>query len=284
MLTIPLRKVCYIIQRAHEFDAEMAPDDPDAEATEDQDLAILEARRSNPTYDELVAAIQDLNVDERTELIALCWLGRGDFTADEWAEALAEAAGRNRDHTARYLTGMPLLGDHLEEGLDMLGLWPLPERTPLKATVTGTLEHEGVVIEKLHYQSRPGLYVTANLYRPKKPGGRLPAILYVCGHSGRGRDGNKTAFQDHGLWFARNGRFDVSRFPAVQAWLERMRAFGHGQREELDAQEAIALARAATPVPLTPPSSDTPDPSGLALTEAQQRRAAEAVKQLVCAR
>ena len=31
---------------------------------------------------------------------------------------------------------------------------------------------------------------------------KLPAILYVCGHSGRGRDGNKTAFQDHGLWFA----------------------------------------------------------------------------------
>src|SRR5207237_8522002 len=32
-----------------------------------------------------------------------------------------------------------------------------------------------------------------------------PASLYVCGHSGRGRDGNKTAFQDHGLWFASNG-------------------------------------------------------------------------------
>ena len=34
---------------------------------------------------------------------------------------------------------------------------------------------------------------------------KLPAILYVCGHSGRGRDGNKTAFQDHGMWFATNG-------------------------------------------------------------------------------
>jgi cephalosporin-C deacetylase-like acetyl esterase len=91
------------------------------------------------------------------------------------------------------------------EYLDMLGLWPLPEKTPLHATVTGTVEHEGVVIEKLHYQSRPGLYVTANLYRPKEPRGKLPAILYVCGHSYKGRDGNKTAFQDHGLWFANNG-------------------------------------------------------------------------------
>jgi dienelactone hydrolase len=94
-----------------------------------------------------------------------------------------------------------------QEYMDMLGLWPLPAKTPLHATLTGTLERHGAVIEKIHFQSRPGLYVTANLYRPKDapPGRRLPAIVYVCGHSGRGRDGNKTAFQDHGLWFANNG-------------------------------------------------------------------------------
>jgi len=92
-----------------------------------------------------------------------------------------------------------------QEFLDMVGLWPLPEKTPLKATVTGTLERGDVTIEKLHYQSKPGLYVTGNLYRPKTASGKLPAILYVCGHSGRGRDGNKTAFQDHGMWFASNG-------------------------------------------------------------------------------
>jgi dienelactone hydrolase len=93
-----------------------------------------------------------------------------------------------------------------EQFLDMLGLWPLPERTPLKATVTGTLDRGDVTIEKLHFQSKPGLYVTGNLYRPKvAKRERLPAILYVCGHSGRGRDGNKTAFQDHGMWFASNG-------------------------------------------------------------------------------
>ena len=72
-----------------------------------------------------------------------------------------------------------------EQFLDMLGLWPLPEKTPLKATVTGTLERGDVIIEKLHYQSKPGLYVTGNLYRPKATpeGKKLPAILYVCGHS-----------------------------------------------------------------------------------------------------
>ena len=94
-----------------------------------------------------------------------------------------------------------------EQFLEMLGLSPLPEKTPLKAAVTGTLERGGVVIENVHFQSKPGLYVTGNLYRPKDvpAGKKLPAVLYVCGHSGRGRDGNKTAFQDHGMWFGSNG-------------------------------------------------------------------------------
>jgi dienelactone hydrolase len=91
---------------------------------------------------------------------------------------------------------------------EMLGLWPLPERTPLHAQVTGTIEREeGFRVEKLYFQSRPHLYVTGNLYLPKdaKPGANLPAVLYVCGHSERGRDGNKTAFQHHGMWFATHG-------------------------------------------------------------------------------
>ena len=89
----------------------------------------------------------------------------------------------------------------------MLGLWPLPEKTDLKATITRTLDRGDYQVDMLHYQSKPGLYVTANLYRPAKieTSAKLPAIFYVCGHSGRGRNGNKTAFQSHGIWFARHG-------------------------------------------------------------------------------
>lgn len=99
--------------------------------------------------------------------------------------------------------GSALRGEYLR----MLGLDPLPERTPLEATITGTIAGDGFVVDSLHYQSIPGLYVTANLWRPPgtAAGTRHPAILYVCGHSGRGRDGNKTAFQDQGIWFARHG-------------------------------------------------------------------------------
>ena len=96
---------------------------------------------------------------------------------------------------------------YVEDYYYMLGLSPRPPKTPLEATVTGTVQGEGFVVEKLHYQSRPHLYVTGNLYRPAKvkPGERLPAIFYVCGHSGQGRDGNKTAYQSHGIWFAKHG-------------------------------------------------------------------------------
>ncbi|VTS03490.1 alpha/beta hydrolase family protein [Tuwongella immobilis] len=88
---------------------------------------------------------------------------------------------------------------------EMLGLSPMPEKTPLKTTITGQQVYQGVRIENLHFQSFPGLYVTGNLYRPDTADKKLPTILYVCGHSNRGRDGNKTAFADHGLWFAKHG-------------------------------------------------------------------------------
>lgn len=93
--------------------------------------------------------------------------------------------------------------------LDMMGLWPLPPRTDLKATITGTVEEETFRVEKLHYQSIPGLYVTANLYLPKKITGPCPAVLYVCGHGPTVIDGvpygNKVTYQHHGRWFAENG-------------------------------------------------------------------------------
>jgi dienelactone hydrolase len=96
---------------------------------------------------------------------------------------------------------------YAEQYAYMLGLSPRPEKTPLMATVTGAVEGDGYIVEMLHYQSRPHLYVTGNLYRPAvvKPGEKLPAVFYVCGHSDRGRNGNKVAYESHGIWFARHG-------------------------------------------------------------------------------
>lgn len=95
------------------------------------------------------------------------------------------------------------------ELFEMLGLQPLPEKTDLKPVVTGTVEHDEFTVENIHFQSRPGLYVTGNLYVPKNATEKLPTILYVCGHGRVKKDGisygNKTHYQHHGGWFARNG-------------------------------------------------------------------------------
>ena len=92
---------------------------------------------------------------------------------------------------------------------EMLGLDPLPPKTDLKATITGKLDHPDFTVEKLHFQSRPGLYVTANLYLPKKLEKPAPTILYVCGHAVVKTNGvsygNKVGYQHWGAWFARNG-------------------------------------------------------------------------------
>lgn len=96
-----------------------------------------------------------------------------------------------------------------EQLFDMLGLNPLPAKTPLQPVVEGTTEEAEFVVERVHFQSMPGLYVTGNFYRPKNADKPLPTILYVCGHGQVKKDGvsygNKTHYHYHGSWFARNG-------------------------------------------------------------------------------
>ena len=86
----------------------------------------------------------------------------------------------------------------------MLGLEPLPGRTPLRAEVTGILDRPGYRIEKVVFQSRPGLYVTGNFYVPKDVSRSAPTILYLCGHSAHPL-GAKTQYQDRTVWFATHG-------------------------------------------------------------------------------
>lgn len=92
---------------------------------------------------------------------------------------------------------------------DMLGLIPEPPRGDLHVEIRGTTERPDFVVERILFQSLPGLYVTGNIYRPRKIDGRLPAILYVCGHSKVEKDGvilgNKTHYQHHAAWYAANG-------------------------------------------------------------------------------
>jgi cephalosporin-C deacetylase-like acetyl esterase len=80
----------------------------------------------------------------------------------------------------------------------------MPAKTPLNARITGSFERDTYKVEKIVFQSMPGLYVTGNLYLPKENRGRHPAVLYLCGHS-PGPWGNKVDYQHHGIWLARHG-------------------------------------------------------------------------------
>lgn len=125
MLTIPLEKLAYIAEKAREYDAEVPADPAEAagsDPADDDERQILLDTPDNPTVQELRAAIDGLNLDEREELLALMWLGRGDFESAGWPEALRLARETRTAGEADYLLGTPLLGDYLEEGTAMLGL------------------------------------------------------------------------------------------------------------------------------------------------------------------
>ncbi len=122
-LATPVEKICYLIVKAREFDAkvDVVEPDPGSNPTDDSDRGVLEDYPDDPTYQELVAALDLLNDDERVEVLAMTWLGRGDFEAKEWAAALAQARSVHDLHETGYLAGTPLLGDYLEEALSLLG-------------------------------------------------------------------------------------------------------------------------------------------------------------------
>jgi dienelactone hydrolase len=115
-------------------------------------------------------------------------------------------------------------GEYRRQLQEMLGLWPMPERTDLKPVITGKMEQEEFTVEKLHFQALPKLYVTANLYLPKNLERPAPAILYVCGHSRVITNGiscgSKAGYQRHGEWFARNGyvclMIDMLQYAEIQ--------------------------------------------------------------------
>jgi hypothetical protein len=124
MLTIPLEKLFFIVEKAREFDAEVPADegDSDSNPTDDGESGILLDTPENGTLEELRDAIEGLNIDEKEDLLALIWIGRGDFSDQEWAAARRQAREVRTASEADYLIGTPLLSDYLEEAVSLLGL------------------------------------------------------------------------------------------------------------------------------------------------------------------
>ena len=83
---------------------------------------VLMSRELERAEGELRGFIERLNEDEQASLVAVMWIGRESFTRDELAEAITTARAEATTPTADYLLGSPHLSDHLENGMDELGI------------------------------------------------------------------------------------------------------------------------------------------------------------------
>lgn len=123
MLHIKLESICYIIGKIREFQAKeevVLPDDP-ASPSEDWALQVLADHSEDYSLREMTQSIDEMDQRQRAELVALLWLGRGDYSLDEWEGALDDAIGDYSLRAAAYLLAHPTAADDLEEGLIALG-------------------------------------------------------------------------------------------------------------------------------------------------------------------
>ena len=125
-MDIALDKVCEFILRAKALDVKEGMTDPASGSNpiDDGSLDSLVTSPDDTTEQELRDVIAGLNDDERTDLIALVYIGRGDLEPEEWGAAVRLAREREEASsvsTADWLIGIPNLGDLLDEGLALLG-------------------------------------------------------------------------------------------------------------------------------------------------------------------
>jgi len=123
-LRITVEKVCDLIEAAREIAGIVPPTTGDHTTTGDDSK--LETIEGDPDHDvrriEAIEFIAGLNVDEQIDLLALIWLGRGDYDIDEWDDAVAEAEGRIAARDPDYMLGDSALPDYLGGGLEAFGL------------------------------------------------------------------------------------------------------------------------------------------------------------------
>ncbi len=115
--------VCLLILQAHDFHAKetLRISDEPVILGGDKDFPMQPSYEEDVFYQSIKNTIEDLEPDQQESLVALMWLGRGDYELEEWNAVLEVAHERHNERTAEYLIGTPLLADYLEEGLSQLG-------------------------------------------------------------------------------------------------------------------------------------------------------------------
>jgi hypothetical protein len=122
MPTINTDKVCYVVVKARELESEDEGMDADASnPTDDKFVSVLTEEAYDTVREEIAAFIDAMDEDEQAELVALTWVGRGEYGEDDWDEAVRQARARREGSTSAYLLGIPLLSSYLESGLGEFG-------------------------------------------------------------------------------------------------------------------------------------------------------------------
>ncbi len=122
-LAINPETIGHIINMAREFHAKEQVTFPEESLSDASDWAmqILADHKDDPIYEEFKSVIEELEPDQQVQLVALMWLGRNDFSIEEWGNALQQSGDSWNENTANYLISKPLLANYLEEGLIQLG-------------------------------------------------------------------------------------------------------------------------------------------------------------------
>lgn len=123
MLELNPETVCFLISKAKEFHAKeevVIPEEP-LSPSEDWARQVLADHADDLTYQEFKATVDALEPDQQAALVALMWLGRGDYSEDQWDAACSDAKSSLTPRTAAYLMTKPLVADYWAEGLALLG-------------------------------------------------------------------------------------------------------------------------------------------------------------------
>ena len=135
MLTVNADVVCRLIDLSHIFHGQEGlaiPDEMDNEVL-DSSAAIADSpaddaprqmaagHGDNTAFQEFKSIIDEMDRDQQLEVVGLLWLGRGDYTLEEWDSVIEQARDQWTPDTAEYLMDHPLLAAYLQEGLEQHG-------------------------------------------------------------------------------------------------------------------------------------------------------------------
>lgn len=135
MLTVNADVVCRLIELSHIFHGQeglVIPDEMDNSVlndsvsiadspADDAPRQMMASHGDETALQEFKTIINEMDPGQQQEVVALLWLGREDYTLEEWDGVVEQARDQWTPDTAEYLIDHPLLASYLETGLELHG-------------------------------------------------------------------------------------------------------------------------------------------------------------------